>query len=414
MRLFGEITLLVALVGLISSFIFLGMVSVAAARYRKLAAQARSVANGTSVLPPVTVLKPLYGIEPHLFENLASFFEQDYPDFEIIFGARDAEDGAIEVVEQLRARYPHVKSRIVLSGPPSWPSAKVFSLNKMLAVAANKFLVISDSDVLASPGCLRQVVTPLLDPKVGFVTCMYKGIPTSGLWSLLEGLGMSVEMSSGVIVADMVEGMRFALGPVMTTRTDVLEAIGGITKAADYYSDDFVLGNLTWAAGYKVVLSQEVVGHVLTPVTLSQSFAHQLRWMQSTRYSRPSGHVGTGLTYAVPFGILALLGALLTGHYQLGLGLFAASFLNRLIQSLVVGWQTIGDSRAMRFCWVYPLRDLLGFVVWAASFVKSEFSWGDEKYHFERGGRIVPETRSAGSPIAPQPAAGDHEKLLTT
>jgi ceramide glucosyltransferase len=412
-RLFGEITLLLALVGLISSSVFLLMVIMAAARYRRLAAQARAAADAACGLPSITVLKPLHGMEPHLAENLASFFEQDYPDFEIIFGARDEEDGAIGIVEQLRARYPHVNSRIVFSGPPSWPSAKVFSLDKMLAFAANKFLVISDSDVLASRDCLRQVVTPLLDPAVGFVTCMYQGIPTSGFWSLLEGLGMSVEMSSGVMVADMVEGMRFALGPVMATRADVLDAIGGITKAAEYYSDDFVLGNLTWAAGYKVVLSQEVVGHVLTPVTLAQSFSHQLRWMQSTRYSRPSGHVGTGLTYAMPFGVLALLGGALSGHNVLGLSLFAAAYLNRATQSIVVGRKTIGDRRALRFGWLYPVRDLLGFCVWAASFIKSEFSWGGENYHFEPGGRIVPENRSTGVPLEPQSDAADSEKVLT-
>lgn len=413
MRLAGEITLLLSLLGLASSFVFLGMAILAAARYRRRAEHARSVADATSALPAITVLKPLYGPEPRLAENLASFFEQDYPDFEIIFGARSAEDEAVKIVEQLRARYPHVKSRIVFSGPPSWPSAKVFSLQKMLAIAANQYLVISDCDVLAPADCLRQVITPLLDPAVGFVTCMYEGIPTSGLWSLLEGLGMSVEMSSGVMVADMVEGMRFALGPVMATRADVLQAIGGIAKAADYYSDDFVLGNLTWAAGYKVMLSQEIVGHVLTPVTLAQSFTHQLRWMQSTRYSRPSGHVGTGLTYAMPFGILGLLWGFLTGHNVLGILLFSAAFLNRLIQSLVVGWKTIGDSRALRFCWVYPLRDLLGFVVWVASFVRNGFSWGGEKYHFESGGRIVPENPRAVVPVQP-PGPGDHEKVLTT
>lgn len=395
MRSLGEITLLLGLLGLISSFVFLAMTILAGLRYRQRAAAARAAADAVSSLPSVTVLKPLHGMEPHLAENLASFFAQDYPDFEIIFGARDAGSAAIDVVEQLRARYPQIKSRVVFSGPPSWPSAKVYSLDKMLAVAAHKFLVISDSDVLASRDCLRQVVTPLLDAQVGFVTCMYEGIPTLGFWSLLEGLGMSVEMSSGVMVADMVEGMRFALGPVMATRADVLQTIGGVRKAADYYSDDFVLGNLTWAAGYKVVLSQQVVGHVLTPVTLAQSFAHQLRWMQSTRFSRPSGHVGTGLTYAMPFGVLAFVGGFLSGHVAWGLGLFAAAYVNRVVQSLFVGWQIIRDRRALRFCWLYPARDLLGFVVWLASFMKGEFYWGAEKYHFERGGRIVPESRAA-------------------
>ena len=397
MRLLGDLLLLLALIGTISSSVFLFMALVAARRYRALATAARAAADAlpASSLPPVTVLKPLHGIEPRMEDNLTSFFEQDYPVFEIIFGARNADSAALEIVNRVRARYPHIPSKIVFSGPPAWPSAKVFSLDKMIDIAAHKFLVISDSDVLAAPDCLRQVAAPLLDKKVGLVTCMYQGIPTSTFWSLLEALGMSVEMSSGVMVADMVEGMRFALGPVMATRADVLSAIGGISTAADFYSDDFVLGNRTWAAGYKVLLSQFVVGHVITPVTFSESFAHQLRWMQSTRYSRPSGHVGTGLTYAVPFGLLAALAGWMTGNHLLGISLFAMAYLNRVIQCLAIGWNIIRDPRALRFCWVYPLRDLLGFFTWIGSFLKHEFAWGGETYHFAAGGRIIPQDREA-------------------
>ena len=157
---------------------------------------------------------------------------------------------------------------------------------------------------------------------------------------------MSVEMPSGVMVADMLEGIRFALGPAVALRRDALEKIGGIAATADYYSDDFVLGNLIWAAGYKVVFSHHIIQHVLTPRSLTRTLGDQLRWMKSTRFSRPLGHVGTGLTYAVPFGVLGLIAAAALGHWKVGALLFAVAFANRVVQSIAVGWGIIGDRRA--------------------------------------------------------------------
>lgn len=387
----------VALIGLVSSTIFLGMVIVAVIRYRRVSRAALQKASSVpdSALPPVTVLKPVHGMEPQLSENLESFFRQNYPDFEILVGARDADNPALGVAEQLRLRYSNVKSRVVLSGLPTWPSAKVFSLDKMIAASSNQFLVISDSDVLVSPDFLRNVIPPLLDQENGLVTCLYRGIPARDFWSFLDGLGMSVEMPSGVLVADMTEGMRFALGAAMAVRRDALEAVGGIASTANYYSDDFVLGNEVWASGYKVVLSHEIVGHVLMPRTFKQTLSDQLRWMKSTRYSRPKGHIGAGLTYAMPFGLLGWLSAAALGHAGLGLGLFAATFLNRVIQSLVVGWGVIGDRNALKFCWAYPLRDLMGFIFWVRSFGNGRFSWRGEIYRFGEGGKIIPQHRPA-------------------
>lgn len=391
-----------AIIGIVSSTIFLCMVMVAAVRYRRFSAVASQNAKSVpdSSLPPVSILKPVHGMEPQLAENLESFFRQNYPKFEILIGARDADNAALHIAEQVRQRYPEVKSKVVLSGHPTWPSAKVFSLDKMITASANDFLIISDSDVLVSPDFLRNVIPPLLEPKNGLVTCLYQGIPPSDFWSFLESLGMSVEMPSGVLVADMMEGMRFALGAAMAVRRDALEAIGGIASTADYYSDDFVLGNEIWAAGYKVVLSHEIVGHVLMPRTLKETFGDQLRWMKSTRYSRPKGHIGTGLTYAMPFGLLGLISAAALGHTTLGLGLLAAAFLNRVIQSLVVGWGIIGDRNALRFCWAYPLRDLMGFIFWARSFGSARFSWRGETYRFAEGGKIIPQHRRAA--VAPE------------
>ncbi|MGH9566382.1 MAG: glycosyltransferase, partial [Candidatus Angelobacter sp.] len=218
-----------ALLGLITSFIYLCLVIIAARRYRRNAfLSAASVGQiENSAWPPVTILKPLHGTEPSLEKNLESFFRQDYPNFEIIFGVRDSSDPALAVVERLRQNHPHAKSRVVLSGAPTWPNAKVFSQQKMLAVSSTRYIVMSDSDVCVGPDLLQNVVAPLLDPKIGLVTCPYRGVPAPGLGSSLEAMGMSVEMTSGVIVADMLEGMRFALGPVTATRREVLEQLGG-------------------------------------------------------------------------------------------------------------------------------------------------------------------------------------------
>ncbi len=203
-----------AIFGSFTSTIFFGMVVVAAFRYVLNARSGHKQPGSTSHpdLPAVTILKPVHGMEPKLEETLESFFRQDYSNFEIVFGARSATNEALVVVEELRAKYPGVSSRVVISGEPSWPNAKVFSLAKMIASSENSYFVISDSDVLVGPDFLRNVVPPLLDPKVGLVTCMYEGIPTRDFWSQLEALGMSVEMPAGVMVADMVEADEVRAG----------------------------------------------------------------------------------------------------------------------------------------------------------------------------------------------------------
>ena len=393
--------LLLALAGTFTSTIYLALTLVATVRHLRRARSARAAASATppSSLPPVTIFKPVHGMEEQLAANLESFFRQDYPDYEVIFGARDAENPAVKIAEEIRVRYPHVPSRIVLSGPPAWPNAKVFSLDKMIAASSRSYFIISDSDVQIAPDFLRNTIPPLLDSKVGLVTCMYRGIPASDFWSSLEALGLSVEMSSGVMVADMMEGMRFALGPAMAVRRDAIDAIGGIAAVADYYSDDFELGNRIWAKNYKVVLSHHIVRNVLTSRSLLRTLGDQLRWMKSTRYSRPAGHAGTGLTYAMPFGILGLIAAGTLGHWPLGIGLFAFACLNRMIQSVAVGWSVARDPRAVRFCWLYPLRDLFGFVAWAISYTSRDFYWRGETYRFGRGGRIAPLQRPGASPM---------------
>jgi len=352
------------------------------------------------VLPPVTIFKPVHGMEERLAENLESFFEQDYPEYEIMVGARSNDDPGVQLARTIAERHPKVKCRIVISGPPEWPNAKVFTLDKMIRLSRNDFFIISDSDVRVDRDFLRNVIPPLFDRRSGLVSCLYRGDPAADFWSSLEALGMSVEMPSGVVVADMLEGIRFALGPAVALRRDALDAIGGIASTRDFYSDDYVLGNKIWEAGYKVIFSHYFIHHVLTPRPILRTLGDQLRWMKSTRHSRPWGHIGTGMTFAVPFGILAFISAAALGYPQLGLVLLATAVLNRVIQSLVVGWRLLKDPRALRLCWLYPLRDLQGFLVWAASFTSHKFYWRGETYRFTDEGRIIAQDRSTESALA--------------
>jgi ceramide glucosyltransferase len=385
----------VAVVGSISSTIFLFLALAAALRFRRISRTARqeieAVPAGT--LPFISLLKPVHGMEPRLRQNLESFFRQDYPNFEIIFGARSPDNSAVAVVEELRQRYPQLKSTIVFSGRPSWPNAKVFSLDKMISASCSEFFVISDSDVDVGSDFLRNIVPAMLNPEVGLLTCIYRGVPTQSFWSSQEALGLSVEMSSGVLVANMLEGMRFALGGVMAVRKDALAKIGGISTVAGYYSDDFELGNRMWRAGYKVLLSHYAVDHVLIPSSFARTFGHQLRWMKSTRYSRPLGHLGSGLTFAMPFGLLGFVSATALGPGSIGSVLLAAAVVNRVVQSLAVGWGAVRDPRALWLCWLYPVRDLFGFVTWVVSYTSGTFLWRGERYSFRTGGRIIPRER---------------------
>ncbi len=395
-HLFFWALLFLALAGSLTSTIYLAMTLLATSRYLNHTQSAREAARSAPVssLPPVTIFKPVHGMEEQLAANLESFFQQAYPDYEVIFGVRDMQNPAAQIAEQVRTRYPHVPSRMILSGPPAWPNAKVFSLEKMIAASSRNYFIISDSDVRVAPDFLRNTIPPLLDPEVGLVTCMYRGIPASDFWSWLEALGLSIEMSSGVMVADMMEGMRFALGPAMAVRRDAIGAIGGIAAVADYYSDDFELGNRIWAKGYRVVLSHHIVRNVLTRRSPLRTLGDQLRWMKSTRYSRPAGHAGTGLTYAVPFGILGLIAGVALGEWRLGGGLFALAWVNRMIQSIVVGWGVARDPRAIWLCWLYPVRDFFGFIAWLLSYTSRDFYWRGELYRFGKGGRISVMQRS--------------------
>ena len=386
-----KIGLAIALLGTASSTVFLCMVLVAAWRYRssKNGDSAQSLAD--SALPPVSLLKPIHGLEARLAENIESFFLQDYPRYEILFAADEAEDTALPLVRQICAHYPHIPSRVLVTGNPPWPNPVAYGFHRMSEAAACDILVTSDSDVAVAPRYLREVVPPLLNPEIGMVTCLYRGKNAGGFWSGLSAIGMSVEMTSGVLVANMLEGMKFGLGPTIAVRKDSVARIGGYKTLGDYYANDFMIGNLIDKAGFKVVLSEHVIDHVVPPMSFRSMWNNQVRWAKSTRYSRPKGHLGSGLIFAMPYGILGFAAALLLGHPVIAILLLGAALLNRVVEGWAVGWGVVRDPQALRAPWLYPIRDLLGFVVWCASYLGTRSVWGDRHYKLLAEGRIVRE-----------------------
>lgn len=380
-----------AVFGLITSTVFAGIVLSAVPGYlreRRLAIKA--VACRPGFVPPLTLLKPLHGADPGLESYLETFFTQDYPDYEILFCARSADDAGLATARRVAARHPQIPVRFFWTGgQPDYINAKVASLELMESHAAHEILVISDSDVRVTPEYLRAVAMPFADARVGGMCCLYRGVVAEGgLWARLEAVGMSVEMSAGVLAARLMEGMQFTLGPTMAFRKQTIRGIGGFKVTADYCADDFILGNETHKLGETVVLSHHPIDHMVLHSGLVGSLKHQVRWMKSTRFSRPKGHFGTALTFAMPFGLLALVACAWMGHEPWGLALFGFALAGRLVLALAVGRLVVRDRSWLGLLMLYPLRDLMGFGFWAASYFGRRILWRGRVFELLPGGRM--------------------------
>jgi ceramide glucosyltransferase len=205
----------------------------------------------------------------------------------------------------------------------------------------------------------------------------------------MDAIGMSVEMTAGVLVANLLEGMKFGLGPTIAVRKDSLASIGGYQALGEYFANDFTIGNFIEKAGYRVVLSDHVIDHVVPPMSFRRMWERQVRWAKSTRYSRPKGHFGSGLIFSMPYGILGFIGAALLGKFAIGALFLGLALLNRIAECYAIGWGVVRDPRALRQPWLYPVRDLLGFVVWCASYLSRGSVWRDSRYRLLAGGKIV-------------------------
>lgn len=332
-------------------------------------------------VPPVSVLKPLKGTDPEIFESFRSHCIQDYGEYELIFGVSDAHDPAIPLVERLQRDFPDRAIKLIFCREALGTNMKVSNLIQMLPQARYEHVIVNDSDICVPRDYLRQIMAPFAEPNVGMVTCMYRGqAPQNGgstLGAKLEALGISTEFHAGVLAARKLEGgVSFALGSTLAFTRTALEAMGGLWPLVDYLADDFELGLRIANAGYRVELSPVVVDTHVPAYSLSAFFRHQLRWARSTRHSRKHGWAGVCLTFALPWALLALVAA---RGAAWSWALLASAAAMRLAVAFAVGWKVLSDRQVLRWWYLVPLRDFVALAVWVASYTGDTVAWrGDE------------------------------------
>jgi ceramide glucosyltransferase len=360
----------------VGSAVYCVLTIVAAVRYKR----ARPARLCDRV--PISILKPLAGVDDGLEENLRTFFEQEYPEFEILFAVRNEGDPAIAVTERLRARYPGVASRLIVTGEPPYPNAKVYSLDRMLAAARHDLLVMSDSDIRVTPEMLTVIAAEFQDAKLGLATCPYRAVPGRSFWNTLEAVGLNTEFIGGVLVARMLDGMKFALGPTIAARRATLEGIGGFDAVKDFLAEDFVMGHLAAARGDGVILSSYVIEHHVGAQSLGANLRHRLRWNRSTRRSRPAGYVGQLFTNPLPLALL--LWAARPEWWPV----LAATILLRAVAGLATAGYVLRDPLTARLFFLVPVQDLLSFAMWLAGFFGNTILWRGRKYYLQADGRF--------------------------
>ncbi len=333
-------------------------------------------------VPSLSVLKPLSGLDLGLESNLRTVFAQDYPSFELLFAVRNEADPAAPVVRRLQAEFSHVPSRLLIVGEPPYPNAKVWSLAQMTDAARFDVLVMSDSDIRVGPGFLGTIAAEFQDESLGVSTCPYRAVPGGSFWSCLEALGMNTEFLSGVIVARMLEGMHFALGPTATVRRQALSDIGGWDRLKDYLAEDFVLGNSAAAKGWGVILSSYVVEHHIGSQGFGANARHRLRWFRSTRRSRPAGYVGQLFTNPLPLALL--LWAARPDWWPV---LVLTVVLRALAGIATAGW-ILKDPLTLRGWFLLPVQDVLSFAFWVAGFFGNTITWRGRRYLLMKDGKF--------------------------
>jgi ceramide glucosyltransferase len=371
----GKTALLAVLLLVLCGTLVYSLLSIVAA-WRYLSVPAPS----TRSIESVSILKPLSGLDLDLESNLRTFFQQDYPSFEILFAVRDANDPAAEVVRRLQSEHPQIPSRLLVTGEPPYPNAKVFSLEQMLAAAANDLVVMSDSDIRVTSDMLRTVAAEFSDSRIAVATCPYRAVPGRSFWSRLEATGMNTDFWGSALVARMIEGMHFAVGPTIVARREMLDAIGGFQRIKDFLAEDFVLGKFAAEAGYGVILSSYVIEHHIGSASLRENIAHRLRWTRSTRRSRPAGYLGQLFTMPLPIALLIFLAA------PAWWPVLPATFLVRGLAAYTISTRVL---RARVNWLLLPVEDLMAFCFWIAGLFGNTISWRGRRYQLYSDGRFA-------------------------
>src|SRR6266404_8775501 len=378
----------IAAIGIVGSLFFYFLSALSLARFlsdmRKKPSQPPPP---ESQLPPVSILKPLKGVDPEIWESFCSHCEQDYPQFQLIFGVSDPVDPAIEVVRKLQAKYPNLPIELIVCDRVLGANIKVSNLAQMLPAARYELLLVNDSDIRVPADYLRKVITPLADASVGLMTCLYRGVaspiarPTLG--SRLEALGINTDFVPGVLSARFIEnGLHFGLGSTLAFHRRELEAIGGFEALLDYLADDYEFGRRIASTGKRVELSAATVVTFLPAYTLGQFFRHQLRWSRTIRDARRWGYAGLLFTFGLPWALATLLAA---RGGEWAWALLAMTFAVRMAVGSVAAIVVLNDDQFFRYILLLPLRDLIAPFVWAASFMGNRIHWRGDVFELKDG-----------------------------
>ncbi|HVM93076.1 MAG TPA: bacteriohopanetetrol glucosamine biosynthesis glycosyltransferase HpnI [Terriglobales bacterium] len=342
----------------------------------------RKTLNG-SFLPPVSILKPLKGVDPEIWQSFCSHAEQDYPEFEIIFGVSNSADPACEIVRELQATYPERRIKLVVADRILGTNVKVSTLAQMVPQAAHGILLVNDSDIRVGRDYLKRVVPPLADPQVGLVTCLYRAEPASTLGSRLEALGIATDFVPGVLSARFLEkGLHFGLGSTLAFRRSDLASIGGFESILDYLADDYELGRRIASTGKRVELGPATVTTFLPPYSLAEFWQHQLRWSRTIRDARRGGYLGLLFTFGLPWSLLMVSAS---GGALWAWFLAALTYGVRLGLASATASQVIGDRYTASNIFLLPLRDLLAPFVWLVGLFGNTIHWRGDDFYLKDG-----------------------------
>ena len=376
--------------------ILLAIPAIAAAAYYLLAVVAAAVwrnrlawHGGAGSRPPVSILKPVHGKDPHFYEAIRSHAMQHYREYEILFGFTDADDAAVAEIERLKREFPRQRIDRVLVSTDA-PNAKVGVLAELARHARYEVLLVNDSDIVVEPGYLEEATAPLTDPGIGLVTCLYRARPDSAA-AACEALGIATEFAPSVMVARLLGQAEFALGSTMVFRAETLRRIGGFEAIAKYLADDYQLGKHIRALGLRIEFASLVVETGLGAGSWRQVWRHQLRWSRTIRVSRPLGYCGFGVTQATVWALVAFA----AGQWWAG----AAALGLRLTAGVMTGAGILRDPRVAPNFWLIPVRDLFGFAVWVCGLFGRQVEWRDQQLKLRADGSILTEPR----PTEPRP-----------
>ena len=342
----------------------------------------RPPANPAPDWPPVTILKPVCGLEKGLAENLRSACRQDYPEYQVVLSVLDPDDPALPLLEEIAREFGAGRVSVAAGGPRLGANGKINNLAGGLACARHDVLVISDSDVRLRPDYLKTVVAPLADPAVGYVCTLYKTAGAGNLYEKLELLTLNAELIPSMVFARVTGAARFLIGASVALRRSVLEASGGLAPLADCLVEDNEMGRRIRATGRRGELLPYVIDTVPDLGGFARWWHHQGHWDQCNRAANPWGYLAAGVVRGVPF---ALLFALARGFDPFGLSVLGGALAVRLAAAagtLAIG---LGDREGLRSLWLLPLRDLAGFVSWILAYVRRTTVWRGRRFTLTRG-----------------------------